>query len=372
MNLRHSVEPGQITLNAPLPWNVYDSSNQLLLCKGYVITRESQLQVLLARGLYVDVRLLRSSARHSTAPTGYDPFRLWDFILDELEILLRDLRLEPEFLTQMSSLARLVQTLADRSPDTALAAMILTDQRRYPIVHSLHTAILCELIARRVGWDDIRRTSLCCAAMSMNVAMLGLQQQLCSQRVAPTAEQRREIQRHPELGESLLRGAGVEDAVWLAAVRDHHERPGGGGYPFGVVTIGDEALLIQTADIFSAKVSPRAARPPSTPQEAARSLYVESDNGTRNPFAAALIKEIGIFPPGTCVQLANGETGIVVQRGESANSPRVMSLIDANGLSYSRPIRRDTAERGFAVRAVVPREKQRININPQALWGTAA
>ena len=35
---------------------------------------------------------------------------------------------------QMGSLAQLVQMLAERSPDTALAAMILTEQRRYPII----------------------------------------------------------------------------------------------------------------------------------------------------------------------------------------------------------------------------------------------
>ncbi|MDB5802347.1 MAG: hypothetical protein JWL63_3286 [Rhodocyclales bacterium] len=365
--LKHPVAPEQLQLGKPLPWNVFDDAGQLLLCKGYVIARESQMQVLMARGLYINESLLRTIAPRN-APTGYDPFRLWEFILDELGVLLRSLRIEPDFLMQMDSLVHLVQTLAERSPDTALAAMILTEQRRYPIIHSLHTAILCELIARRLGWDEARRTSLCCAAMTMNVAMLDLQQLLCSQRIAPTTDQRRDILRHPELGVDLLKSAGVKDEIWLTGVRDHHERVGGGGYPLGLTGPGEEAYLIQTCDIFSAKVSPRAARAPATAQEAARALFMQAQGGAPNPFAAALIKEVGIFPPGTCVNLANGETGIVLRRGPSANTPLVMSLINQHGLSYQQPLRRDTSVKTYEIVSVVPRDKMRVRFNPEMLW----
>lgn len=371
MSLKHPVAPEHLQLGKPLPWDVFDNSNQLLLCKDYVITRESQLQVLLAHGLYADETIVRTAVPGTTSTPTYDPFRLWEHILDELGVLLRNLRIEPEFVAQMRGLARLVQTLAERSPDTALAAMILTEQRRYPVIHSVHTAILCELISRRLGWDEARRTSLCCAAMSMNLAMLDLQQQLCSQRRAPTPEQRRDIDRHPALGFEMLLNAGVTDDVWLAAVRDHHERRGGGGYPFGITAPGAEAHLVQTCDIFSAKVSPRAARAPISAQEAARTLFVQPDGGGQNPYATTLIKEVGIFPPGTCVNLANGETGIVLQRGSSANTPLVMSLINQNGLSYQHPLRRDTSLKPYEVTSVVPRDKMRVRFDPQVLWRNA-
>ena len=363
------LNANQLQVGQPLPWDVYDNAGKLLLCKGYVLLRESQLHVLAARGLSVDERLLRASSSARPQPASqYDPFRLWEHIIEELDILLRSLRIEEDFIAQMQGLAALVQTLVERSADTALAAMILTDQRRYPIIHSLHTAVLSDMIARRLNWTAERRNSLCCAAMTMNLAMLDLQQLLCSQRLAPTALQRKEIERHPELGTNLLKEAGVTDPIWLDAVRDHHERTGGGGYPFGIAAPGQEALLIQTTDIFSAKVSPRAARAPSTAQEAARSLFVGSDGGQNNPFAAALIKEVGIFPPGTCVNLANGETGIVLHRGNAANTPVVMSLTNHNGLSYQRPLRRDTSVKTYEVVSVVPRDKVRVRFNPEKLW----
>ena len=140
--------------------------------------------------------------------------------------------------------------------------------------------------------------------MTMNLAMLELQQLLCSQRMAPTTAQRRDIERHPELGIDLLKSAGVTDEIWLAAVRDHHERLGGGGYPFGITNPGEEAYLIQTCDIFSAKVSPRAARAPATAQEAARALFMQAQGGAPNPYATTLIKEVGIFRQRTCVNFS--------------------------------------------------------------------
>lgn len=366
---KHRVHPKQLLINEPLPWDVFDESGALLLCQGYRITRESQREVLMARGMYVEDGLIsNSTTRRSKETLEFDPFRLWDSVIDELEALLRDIRSEDDFRGQIESLAKLIQTLARRSPDTALAAIILTDQRRYPIIHSIHVAVLVELVAARLEWLPNRRISLICAALTQNLAMLDLQMKLCSQRIAPSLEQRQEIQRHPKLAHEMLMAAGVNDPPWLRAVLEHHEIVGGGGYPYGVTTPSEEALLIQTTDIFSAKVSPRAARKPVTPQEAARSLYVASGGGETNPYVAVLIKEIGIFPPGTFVRLANGETALVTRRGPNANTPEVISLISPQGMSYAAPMTRLTERKGLEVTAVIPRDQLKVEINVSRIW----
>ncbi|MFN7369254.1 MAG: hypothetical protein ACK5SG_03355, partial [Burkholderiales bacterium] len=63
----------------------------------------------------------------------------------------------------------------------------------------------------------------------------------------------------------------------------------------------------------------------------------EGDGG-HNPIATILIKEIGIYPPGSFVKLANGETAIVVRRGEAANSPVVAALSSGSGIPYVDPV----------------------------------
>lgn len=366
----HSINPKDLLLDKPLPWNVFDSSGALLLCKGYKLSRESQREVLLGRGLYVEEGLL-STVRPTQETRRHNPFRLWESIITELDALLRNMRVEADFRGQIESLGKLIHELTQRSPDTSLAAIILTGQKQYPIVHSIHVAVVCDLIAQRLGWPAPRRLSLVCAALTMNLAMLDLQQVLCAQRIAPSPAQRQEIRRHPQMAAELLAEVGVRDPIWIQAVTEHHECQGGGGYPFGINQPGEEAILIQTADIFTAKVSPRAARKPVSPKEAARSLYLESGGGQSNPFVGVLIKEIGIFPPGTFVVLANGETALVIRRGESANTPQVLSLTDPHGMSFALPLPRNTTRKEFEIATVIPRDQVKVQINPEKIWRPA-
>ncbi|MEC5396406.1 HD-GYP domain-containing protein [Uliginosibacterium sp. H1] len=375
---RKPAPPRLIEVDTPLPWDLYDTRGNLLLCEGYKLKRESERDVLLARTPQVDGHLLPDDAPTPPPPatgaaprraeTRSDPFRLWRSIVSELEDLLRHVLQREDFTRDALNIARLVQTLTTHNADTALAAIVLADQRRYPIVHSLHVAILCELVASRLGWDEARRDSLGCAAITMNLAMLTLQAQLCVQRTAPTPQQRQAIDRHPQLGEEVLKRAGVTDENWLRAVLEHHEKPGGGGYPYGIGSPSEEAQLIQTADVFSAKLSPRAARAPMAPQEAARSLYLGTQNAESNPYVAVMIKEIGIFPPGTFVQLANGETAMVLRRGSTANTPYVMSLLSASGVPFDRPVRRDTGIKAYEVASVMPRDKLQMRFNIETMW----
>lgn len=363
------VDPEHLILGKPLPWDVFDQTGALLLCKGYVLTRESQREILISHGLCVDANLLSSSIYNAPPPPRKtDPFRLWDNIIRELDALLRGMHMDTDFAHQIEGLARLIHDLSLRNPDTSLAAIILTGQKQYPIIHCIHVAVVCDMVAQRLGWEAPRRNSLVCAALTMNLAMLDLQQTLCSQRIAPTPVQRQEIIRHPKMATDLLERIGIIDSVWLRAVSEHHERVGGGGYPFGIVQPSEEALLIQTVDIFTAKVSPRAARKPVSPQEAAKALYLESGGGERNAFVTVLIKEVGIYPPGTYVMLSNGETALVTRRGETANAPQVLSLVDSQGVAYRKPIPRSTARKPYDVAKVVSREQIKVRIDLEKIW----
>lgn len=44
-----------------------------------------------------------------------------------------------------------------------------------------------------------------------------------------------------------------------------------------------------------------------------------------------------LCPPGTFVRLDNGDTAIVLRRGEKANQPLVASLLDRAGAHHARP-----------------------------------
>jgi HD-GYP domain-containing protein (c-di-GMP phosphodiesterase class II) len=365
----HRLSRAHVAVGKPLLWAVYDSANQMLLRKGYVIETETQLEGLLARGMYADAANLQPVRDPKPAEQRYDPFWLWDDIIIKLGLLLRSPEKDGSAPYQVEGIARLVQVLTTRSSDAALAAiMLMMDQRRYPIVHSLHSAVLCDLVAARLEWPEDRRRSVVCAALTMNIAMIELQQVLSNQRNPLTPEQRLAINGHPGAGEQLLRDMGVTDPVWLQAVRDHHETPLGTGYPRGISDVGEEATLLHTADVFTAKVSPRAYRKPMTGTQASRILFTEAGMTTNNRFISVLIKEIGIYLPGSFVKLANGEIAVVYKRSASAHTPLVLSLINSQGAALLDPVRRDTTHEEFKVLAAVTRENILVNFDPAKIW----
>jgi response regulator RpfG family c-di-GMP phosphodiesterase len=69
------------------------------------------------------------------------------------------------------------------------------------------------------------------------------------------------VRRHPELGAAIVLGAGLPDEVAMA-VRGHHERWDGSGYPDNLP--GEKAPLaariIAVAEVFDALISPRPWR----------------------------------------------------------------------------------------------------------------
>lgn len=71
---------------------------------------------------------------------------------------------------------------------------------------------------------------------------------------------------------------------------------------------------------------------------------------------------MGLYPPGSFVQLVSGETGIVIARGRQANLPLVATLRSQSGVPLVSPALRDTAEPRHAVKGGLGAED--VNVLP--------
>jgi hypothetical protein len=204
------------------------------------------------------------------------------------------------------------------------------------------------------------------AALTMNIATLELQGRLAVQGVPPTQSQQAQIKAHPERGVELLRAAGVDDEEWLRIVAEHHERLGGGGYPARIVEPAVEAQLLRHVDVFMAKISPRTIRMPMPTQGAARQLFQEDNGG---PLSAAIVKEVGIYPPGELVTLKSGEHAVVVRRTANAKSPMAASITDRSGMPVVNTVVRDTARAEFAIVGTATDKGLVQRLPPERLYG---
>lgn len=372
-----------LRLDKPLPFGVRDATGRLLLGAGASILHQDQLQHLRMQTLYADEdesnewrrklgatvgAMLRQNAslrsiaearpqdaaRESAATDASVPDQ-WESLAGMLHAALRDARPHAEFVARIRLLYERAARLGQRHADASLYHLIHEagdSVEQYSSHHALLVMLVCDQAAAVLGWADDMRRSLGCAALSMNVAMAALQDQLAASDVSPTTAMREQIREHGALGAQLLREAGLDDALWREVVRLHHDR-GDGQMPLAELPPERQlSRLLRRADIFTAKISRRRTRAPMSPVQAAREACLGSD-GVPDEVGAALLRATGLYPPGSFVELCNGERGIVVARGRRANLPWVASLVAPSGMALGEPALRDTLETRFAVRAAL-------------------
>lgn len=360
---------GKVKAGEALAFGVRDATGKLLLAKGQMVPNEQMREALLGRGVFVDLDELRDpgSRGGDGSAGGEDFFARWEGLQTRLSVLLR----APQEHLFLPRLRECVQTLigwSERFADQMIFVTIQHDHSRhevYGLAHLLHTAGLCAVLARRLEWPPDRQRSLVGAALTMNLSIIDLQGRLASRGGKLAAPQRVAIERHPDEAVSLLRAAGLDDDEWLAAVAQHHERPGGGGYPSGTVEPGETAQLLRLTDIFLAKHASRGGRSGLPPPQAAKDLYTGSGG---HPFAALVVRELGLFPPGTLVKLASGETAVAVRRGSSPNQPIVGAVMNRHGDALGAPVRRDTASAEHAITGLAPVQSLRVKLSPTQLY----
>jgi putative nucleotidyltransferase with HDIG domain len=149
---------------------------------------------------------------------------------------------------------------ANLSFATALVAT-LDARDRYTAGHSAAVAIYARDIAHRMGLSESDQQLAHLCGLVHDIGKVGLPPGLLEKPGALTLDERRQMERHSEIGERIL--GKVEDYAEIATiVRHHHERMDGHGYPDGIYR--DEIPLISriiaVADAYNAMTSDRPYR----------------------------------------------------------------------------------------------------------------
>ncbi|MCV2354078.1 hypothetical protein LNV09_07850 [Paucibacter sp. B2R-40] len=360
----------RISVGVGLPFNVYNLDCSLLLARGQILGSQAELDALLQRGSLVDLAELQSPSDLIRLASPEQLPVIWRQSLQQLGAALCASD-RPGFVQALDDVTPAVLTLIERDRDLAIFQIIKRmDQEplQYGIRHALHCAITSFLVAQRLGWSDAESHKAFKVGLTMDISILELQAQMAEQKTPVTPAQRAAVHSHPERSEQMLALAGITDSEWLLAVARHHETPDGKGYPHGCREPGDLATLVQRADTYTAMLNPRHGRAAMAADRAGRMMFMQDGS---HPMTAALVKEFGLYPPGCFVRLASGETGVVVKRGASVMTPIVAALTTPYGSPLPQPMRRDTAERGYCIHAVLGDRGQLERLPAQALASLA-
>jgi putative nucleotidyltransferase with HDIG domain len=153
--------------------------------------------------------------------------------------------------------------------------------------HARRVAFYADLAADRLLFSREDRENVRIAAFLHDIGKVGAPSDMLAGKVLPEPQRLESIQGHAAIGERLLRPLGLSDAITIA-VRHHHERFDGLGYPDGLS--GEDiplyARVIAIADSFDAMTCDRPYRAARTRDEAC--VELRKDAGTQ--FDANLVE----------------------------------------------------------------------------------
>lgn len=254
---------------------------------------------------------------------------------------------------ELSPLVARLDSMAQRSPSGCIAAILLCPWENYAAHHAVYTALLISRMGHALKVENTECNKLMTAALLMNLGSMALHNEMAQQSMPPSSLQRQLIDVHPLISSAMVRAGGLSDALLHTLLLTHHERLDGKGYPFHLPADAIEPLahLLHLIDVTIAKLMPHGYRNAIPAHNALAEAYTGSQEKFDPEYAAQLVKALGIYPPGSFVELESGDTALVVTHSEHSNAPKVATLARRYDLI-------DTAEPGHRITRSVPVKMQ--------------
>lgn len=241
----------------------------------------------------------------------------------------------------MGHLVETGKTLAreiSRTPQISLSLGRVRDRDEYTFVHSLNVALLSGFLAHRILGNPVLVEAITIGALLHDLGKALIPLEILNKPGRLDDQEFAVIQQHPEDGFSLATQNAVSNDVALAVVRFHHERWHGGGYPRGLQgdAIPLPARIAAVADVFDALTTARVYKGPVARDQAIAMIVTNGGTHFDPAVVRVLILALGLYPPGTLVELANGSIGTVVAAKEG-DLMRPLVLLQLDGLGRPSP-----------------------------------
>ncbi|MDD5033232.1 MAG: HD-GYP domain-containing protein [Methylococcaceae bacterium] len=220
-----------------------------------------------------------------------------------------------------------------KNPNALLLMTQLKSKDTYTSEHSMNVCILSIALGRFLGFsvEALRNLGYCGLLHDMGKMKVPLE--ILNKPGSLNEEELKLMRAHTLYGRDILMSArgGFEGAVDVAY--SHHERIDGSGYPRALIgeQLSPFSKLVAIADTYDAITSDRVYKKGETHMQAIKIM----NEGGGNLFDAELtihfIECLGIYPPGSVVEMSNGEVGVVIGMNPKARiRPRVLLLLDEN------------------------------------------
>jgi putative nucleotidyltransferase with HDIG domain len=248
--------------------------------------------------------------------------------------LLKDARMGK--MVDSSAAKTIVSDLVDQcltSPEAFVNVSRLKDYDQYTFTHSVNVGVLSIAMGRRLGTSVQELNNLGFAGLLHDVGKMKVPEGILNKPGKLTDAEFEVMKTHPALGYDYLRAEkGINQDI-LFAVKHHHEKADGGGYPAGLTDkeIPRFAKIIAIADVYDAITSERVYHKGMVPSDALKLIFSWSGKHFNDSLVKFFISIMGIYPAGTLVLLDTNELAIILEPNkDDPMRPRILIVSDVN------------------------------------------
>lgn len=179
-------------------------------------------------------------------------------------------------------------------------------------VHSLNVTMLSMMIARDIRLPHEVASALGVGALFHDVGVRNIPDKVLTKGEAWTHSEQHLYETHAAVGAEMAQQLKFPAAA-IAICRDHHEMFDGSGYPAHLKgeAIGTLARIVAIANYYDRLCNPLNGVAGLTPHEALSLMFAKMRAKFDPKLLQVFIRCLGVYPPGTIVQLSNGATGMV-------------------------------------------------------------
>ncbi|MCV2369692.1 HD-GYP domain-containing protein [Roseateles oligotrophus] len=192
--------------------------------------------------------------------------------------------------------------------------------------HALNVSIISLLLGRAFGLNRDEMLDLGVGALLHDVGKLEVLARLRHREDSFTGPELQMYQQHVAKGVAIAQGMGLSPGP-LLIIAQHHENADGSGFPqrINMDKMSAGARIVALVNRFDGLCNPLLASKAMTPHEALSLMFAQGRNRFDATMLNAFIRMMGVYPPGSAVQLTDDRYALVVAVNSSRPlKPRVM------------------------------------------------
>lgn len=257
-----------------------------------------------------------------------------------------------------------------RNPDAMMFMTQLRDKDAYASQHSFNVCIYSIILGRYAGLDTKELENLGTCGLLHDMGKVAIPDEILNKPGSLSQEEFAVMQQHTTQGRDILMSGRNLFSGTVDVAYGHHENLDGSGYPRGMQghQLNQNCKIVAVVDKYDAITSDRPHRSARDHLDAVSILNkLVKENQVDGYLTAGFVAYLGIFPPGSVVELSTGEVAIILQSNPKQRlRPQILVVRDAEKNQVERWVdmaEKLTDERGRPYRITAVRHSDDFGIN---------